>query len=161
LNEPISNGNARSVDVDRHAPGWFGGVVVAAALVSALATFLILAGLTPVLPTHGVVVWAFRINMVLVLVLVATVTWEARGIVRARMAGVAAAGLHVRIVGLFSLVATFPAILVAIVAMVTLERGLDPWFTGWIRELMQRTGQIAQSYRELQCRGSQPGEGHL
>ncbi len=152
MSEPIPTGNAHSVDVDRHAPGWFGGVVVAAALGSALATFLILAGLTPVLPTHDVVVWAFRINMLLVLVLVATVAWEARGIVRARMAGVAAAGLHVRIVGLFSLVATFPAILVAIVAMVTLERGLDPWFTGWIRELMQRTGQIAQSYRELQCR---------
>ncbi len=152
MNEAPLTGSASSVDVDRHAPGWFGAVVVALALGSALATFLILAGLTPILPTHDVVVWAFRLNMILVAILIATVIWEARGIVRARMARVAAAGLHVRIVGLFSLVATFPAILVAIVAMVTLERGLDPWFTGWIRELMQRTGQIAQSYRELQCR---------
>nr|WP_240539916.1 PAS domain-containing sensor histidine kinase [Salinarimonas soli] len=152
MNEPGSTRSASSVDVDRHAPGWFGAVAVAAALSSALATFLILSGLTPVLPTHDVVVWAFRLNIVLVLVLAGTVVWEARGIVRARMARAAAAGLHIRIVGLFSLVATFPAILVAIVAMVTLERGLDPWFTGWIRELMQRTGQIAQSYRELQCR---------
>ena len=152
MNDSSSSASASSAEVDRHAPGWFGAIAVAAALGSALATFLILAGLTPVVPTHNVVVWSFRLNIILVLVLIGTVVWEARGIVRARMARVAAAGLHVRIVGLFSLVATFPAILVALVAMVTLERGLDPWFTGWIRELLQRTGQIAQSYRELQCR---------
>ena len=66
--------------------------------------------------------------------------------------GAAAAGLHVRIVGLFSLVAVLPAILVAVVATVTLERGLDPWFTGSIKDLMGNTVAIARSYRELQCR---------
>ena len=71
---------------------------------------------------------------------------------RERRAGAAAAGLHVRIVGLFSLVAVLPAILVAAVATVTLERGLDPWFTGSLKELMNNTVSIARSYRELQCR---------
>jgi len=152
LSEASMTGDPRRAEADERMPGWFGAVVVALALGSALATFLILSGLTPILPTHDIVLWALRLNAILVLILIPTVLWEARSVVRARIAKAAGAGLHVRIVGLFSLVATFPAILVAIVAMVTLERGLDPWFTGWIKELMQRTSQIAQSYRELQCR---------
>jgi two-component system, NtrC family, nitrogen regulation sensor histidine kinase NtrY len=133
-------------------PGWFGTLAVLTALGSALITFLVLAGMTPLLPTHEVVVWALLANIILVLVLVGIVAWESRGLVRARREGAAAARLHVRIVGLFSLVATLPAILVAIVATVTLERGLDPWFTGSIKSLMANSVEIANSYRDLQCR---------
>jgi two-component system nitrogen regulation sensor histidine kinase NtrY len=132
--------------------GWLGYGAVLSALGSALATFLILAGATPILPTHNVVVWVFILNGVLIAVLLGIVAWQARKLVRERRAGAAAAGLHVRIVGLFSLVAVLPAILVAGVATVTLERGLDPWFTGGIKELMTNTVAIAKSYRELQCR---------
>nr|WP_246504813.1 PAS domain-containing sensor histidine kinase [Microvirga antarctica] len=122
-----------------------------AALTSALATFLVLAGLTPILPTHFVVIWVFILNGLLIVLLLGIVAWQTKRLVRERRAGAAAAGLHVRIVGLFSLVAVFPAILVAVVATVTLERGLDPWFTGSIKELMGNTVSIARSYRDLQC----------
>ncbi len=132
--------------------GWLGYVAVLTALGSALATFLVLAGATPVLPTHNVVLWLFILNGILILLLLGIVAWQARKLVREHRAGAAAAGLHVRIVGLFSLVAVLPAILVAGVATVTLERGLDPWFTGSIKELMSNTVEIARSYREMQCR---------
>ena len=132
--------------------GWLGYGAVLSALASALATFLILAGATPILPTHNVVVWVFMLNGVLIAVLLGIVAWQARKLVRERRAGAAAAGLHVRIVGLFSLVAVLPAILVAAVATVTLERGLDPWFTGALKDLMNNTVSIARSYREMQCR---------
>jgi len=52
---------------------------------------------------------------------------------------------------LFSLVATLPAILVSLVAMVTLERGLDPWFTGALKTLITDTVDIARAYRDNQC----------
>lgn len=123
-----------------------------ASLCSALITFLVLAGLTPILPTHEVVVWVLFINVLLVLLLAGIVTWEAWEIVRSRLAGVAGAGLHVRVVGLFSLVAALPAILVAVVASLTLNRGLDPWFAGSLRALMQNTVEIAEAYRDTQCR---------
>ena len=97
-------------------PGWFGSVAVGVALASALATFLILAGQTPILPTHDVVVWVFVFNGVLVLVLVGIVAWESRALWRARRTGVAGARLHGRVVGLFSLIAAFPAVLVSVVA---------------------------------------------
>lgn len=131
---------------------WLGAGIVVLALVSALVTFLILAGMTPISPTHEVVVWSLLGNVFLVLVLIGIVITEARGLIKARREGKAAARLHVRIVALLSLVATLPAILVAIVASVTLERGLDPWFTGAIRSLMLNTVDIAQSYRDTQCR---------
>jgi two-component system, NtrC family, nitrogen regulation sensor histidine kinase NtrY len=137
---------------ERHTgPGWFGGVAVLAALVSALVTFLVLAGMTPLLPTHDVVVWVLLINLLLVLLLIGIVAWEARALIRARRRGAAAARLHVRIVGLFSLMATLPTILVAVAATFTLERGLDPWFTGSIRSLLTNTVDIARTYRDAQC----------
>ena len=131
--------------------GWLGPAAVLAALASALATFLVLAGLTPIVPTHFVVIWVFVLNGALILLLLGVVAWQTRRLVRERRAGAAAAGLHVRIVGLFSLLAVVPAILVALVATVTLERGLDPWFTGSIKELMENTVSIARAYRDLQC----------
>jgi two-component system, NtrC family, nitrogen regulation sensor histidine kinase NtrY len=137
---------------ERHTgPGWFGGVAVVAALVSALVTFLVLAGMTPLLPTHDVVVWVLLINLVIVVLLIGIVAWEARALIRARRRGAAAARLHVRIVGLFSLMATLPTILVAVAATFTLERGLDPWFTGSIRSLLTNTVDIARTYRDAQC----------
>ena len=133
-------------------PGWFGSAAVGVALASALATFLILAGHTPILPTHDVVVWVFVFNGVLVLVLVGIVAWESRALWRARRTGAAGARLHGRVVGLFSLIAALPAVLVSVVATLTLERGLDPWFTGAIKDLMGNTVEVARAYREAQCR---------
>jgi two-component system, NtrC family, nitrogen regulation sensor histidine kinase NtrY len=65
--------------------------------------------------------------------------------------GLAGARLHVRIVGLFTLIAAVPAILIAIVASVTLERGLNPWFSGSLRELVTSSGTIAQGYQQQLC----------
>jgi two-component system nitrogen regulation sensor histidine kinase NtrY len=142
----------QAADSAQRSLGWLGPIAVLAALASALTTFLVLSGATPILPTHNVVMWVFVLNGALILLLLGIVAWQARRLVRERRAGAAAAGLHVRIVGLFSLVAVLPAILVAAVATVTLERGLDPWFTGSIKELMTNTVEIARSYREMQCR---------
>src|SRR5829696_3816018 len=139
-------------DSVHHGPGWLGPIAVLSALASALATFLVLAGLTPILPTHEVVLKVFAINGALVLLLVGIVAWQAKRLMRERRAGAAGSGLHILIVGLFSLVAVLPAILVAVVATVTLERGLDPWFSGSVRSLMSNTVAIARSYREGQCR---------
>jgi two-component system, NtrC family, nitrogen regulation sensor histidine kinase NtrY len=139
-------------EVAHQGPGWLGPMAVLAALGSALATFLVLAGLTPILPTHNVVVGVFMINGALVVLLLGIVARQAKKLMGQRRARAAAAGLHTRVVGLFSLIAVLPAILVAIVATVTLERGLDPWFTGSIKELMTNTVAIARAYRETQCR---------
>ena len=57
--------------------------------------------------------------------------------VQARRRGLAAARLHVRIVGLFSVIAAVPAILVAVVASVTLDRGLDRLISAPIKSVIK------------------------
>jgi len=60
--------------------------------------------------------------------------------------GRAAARLHVRIVGLFSVIAAAPAILVAIVASVTLDRGLDRLFSTRTRAAIENSLIVAEAY---------------
>jgi two-component system nitrogen regulation sensor histidine kinase NtrY len=141
----------RAAEAKARRSSWAGTLVVIAALGSALATFLVLAGATPVVPTYEAVLSVFLVNAVLVLCLVAMVAWETRSLVRARLAGAAGARLHGRIVGLFSLVATLPAILVAIVASVTLERGLQPWFSDRMRDVIFKSVEVADAYATGQC----------
>ncbi len=64
-----------------------GFVAVGAALLSALATFLVLSGLTPLPPTHNVVVSLLGINGLAALFLVAVIAREITQIVQARRHG--------------------------------------------------------------------------
>lgn len=142
----------RTDDPPRRISGWLGALVVGFALVSALTTFLVLSGATPVAPVHEVVVGVFIINGLLILLLLTIVAFEAAVLIRARRKGVAAAGLHVRIVSLFSIVAALPAVLVAIIATATLERGLEPWFSDRMRDVIFKSVEVADAYTTGQCR---------
>src|SRR6267142_1306374 len=57
-----------------------------------------------------------------------------------------AARLHVQIVSLFSVIAVLPAVLVAIVANVTIDRGLDRLFSGPTKEVIQNSLIVANAY---------------
>ncbi len=119
---------------------------VALALVSALLTFVVLTGLTPIEPTPQVVRTFLAINAGTILLLVAIIVREVIQMVQARRRGRAAARLHVQIVGLFSVIAVLPAVVVAIVANVTIERGLDRLFSGPTKEVIQNSLTIASAY---------------
>ena len=123
-----------------------GPVAVCLALLSAFVTFIVLADLTPVLPTHNVVVTLLLVNAAAVLLLLGVIVREVWLVVQARRTGRAAARLHVRIVGLFSIIAAVPAILVAIVASVTLDRGLDRLFSTRIRAAIENSAIVSEAY---------------
>jgi len=125
---------------------WFAPGAVVLALSSALVTFLVLTGLTPIVPTHEVVVTVLLVNAAMVVVLIGVLAWEFIGLVRARRRGRAGARLHVRIALLFGIVAVVPAILVAVIASITLDRGLDRWFSDRTRVLISNAVNIAQVY---------------
>jgi two-component system, NtrC family, nitrogen regulation sensor histidine kinase NtrY len=126
--------------------GILGPLAVGLALLSAAVTFLVLTGLTPVLPTHEVVVTVLLANVATVLILLAIIVREVGLIVQARRHGRAGARLHVRIVGLFSVIAAVPAILVAVVASITLDRGLDRWFSSRTQALINNSLTVAEVY---------------
>src|SRR5262245_52143498 len=87
------------------APGRLARVLgltaVALALLSALATFLVLANLTPIVPTHDAVTALLLGNAGTVMLLLAVIGWELWRVVQARRHGRAGSRLHVRIVALF------------------------------------------------------------
>ncbi len=120
--------------------------VMALALASAVATFLILMGLTSIVPTPEVVVTTLAICGVAGLVLLVIIATEVWRILRARVKGRAAARLHVRIVGLFAVVAVVPALVVAVVASLTLDRSLDRWFASRTQDIVATAGSVAQAY---------------
>ena len=130
--------------------GWIpralGLAAVALALLSAILTFVVLAGLTPIAPTHEVVVTLLLTNAATVFLLVLVIAREVWRIVQARRRGRAAARLHVRIVALFSVIAAVPAIAVAVVASVTLDRGLDRLFSQQTRSLIENSLIVADAY---------------
>ncbi len=123
-----------------------GPIAVGLALLSAFATFIVLADFTPILPTHNVVVVLLAVNATTVLLLLGVIVREVWQMVQARRSGRAAARLHVRIVGLFSIIAAAPAILVAIVASVTLDRGLDRMFSTRTRAAIENSLIVAEAY---------------
>jgi two-component system nitrogen regulation sensor histidine kinase NtrY len=121
-------------------------IAVVLSMISAFLTFVVLNGLTPIAPTPKVVVTFLLINAAAVALLVGIIVAEVWQVVQARRRGRAAAKLHVQIVSLFSVIAVIPAVLVSIVANVTLDRGLDRLFSGPTREVISNSLIVSNAY---------------
>ena len=124
----------------------FGLVIVLTAVFVSIGSFLILTGQTPAEPTPLVVRTAGIVNGLIVLLLIGIIAYEATGIWIARRRGRAAARLHVRIVLLFSFIAALPAILMMVIASITLNQGLDRWFGGRTEAIIETSQAVAQAY---------------
>jgi two-component system nitrogen regulation sensor histidine kinase NtrY len=129
-----------------------GPLAAALAMLSASVTFVVLADLTPITPTHSVVVTLLLINALTVFLLLGIIGREVWLVVQARRRGRAAARLHVRIVGLFAVIAAVPTILVAVVASVTLDRGLDKLFSSRTQAIIENSLIVADAYLQEHAR---------
>jgi two-component system, NtrC family, nitrogen regulation sensor histidine kinase NtrY len=136
----------RPAAATRLAAGMIGLMAVVAALLSALTTCLVLANLTFVSPTYNVVVTLLAVNFVTVLLLLAIIGREVWHIIQARRRGSAGARLHIQIAILFSVIAVVPAVLVAVVASINLDRGLDRLFLIRTRAVMENSVIVSQAY---------------
>jgi two-component system, NtrC family, nitrogen regulation sensor histidine kinase NtrY len=123
-----------------------GAAAVLIALLSASATFFVLAGLTPIAPVHDVVVKLLLGNVVTGLLLLAIIGREVFVVVQARRRGRAGSRLHIQIVALFAVIAAVPTILVAVVASTTLDRGLDRYFSSRTRAMIEQSLIVANAY---------------
>lgn len=125
---------------------WIGLSVVVLSLVSALATYFILTGLTPIAPRGEVVFVVLFLNVVLILTMIAMLAWQMAGLGRAWREKQPGARLHIRIVALFSLIAALPALVLAVAATVTFSRSLDGWFSSRTRAIITSSREVATSY---------------
>jgi two-component system nitrogen regulation sensor histidine kinase NtrY len=140
---PIDPGAATPMPI---ASRLIGAIAVGAALLSATATFLVLAGLTPISPVHEVVVTLLCVNAATGFLLLAIIGREIWSVVQARRRGRAGSRLHVQIVGLFVVIAAVPTILIAVVASTTLDRALDRFFSTRMRAMIEQSVTVADAY---------------
>lgn len=123
-----------------------GVLAILGAMISAAVSFAILIGVTPITPDQTTTLTLIAINAGFVLLLIGLIVREIHRIYVARRRGKAASRLHVRIVTMFSLVAAIPAIMVAVVASVTLDLGLDRWFELRTKAIISSSLSIADAY---------------
>ncbi|HKD47544.1 MAG TPA: PAS domain-containing sensor histidine kinase [Rhizomicrobium sp.] len=116
------------------------------AVISGAVTYAILSGLIPFTPGRAGLIVLLLINLTLGLSLGALIAWRLVRLWSERKSGRAGARLHVRLVAWFGTIAVVPAILIAIFAAVTLNLGLEAWFSDRVKEALGSAVNVAQHY---------------
>jgi two-component system nitrogen regulation sensor histidine kinase NtrY len=123
-------------------------IVALAALVSGILTYLRLTGLAPYDPTPATMVVLIVVDLSLVLALAALIVWRLARLWTERKSGAAGSKLHLRLVAMFSAIAVLPAILVAIFAAVSLNLGIEAWFSERVQTALANSVSVADAYVE-------------
>jgi two-component system, NtrC family, nitrogen regulation sensor histidine kinase NtrY len=112
---------------------------------------LVVADYTPISPSTQVVLSLFALNIFFILLLAVILAAEVWLLVAARRAGAAGSRLHIRMVALFAGIAAAPAILIATVGTITLERTLNPAFMKDVGQFINDTGRVARITSQSYC----------
>ena len=89
-------------------------------------------------------------DLVYILVLAALVLGQVARLIAARRAKSAGSRLHLRLIGVFALLALIPAVTVAIFAGLTLNVGLEGWFSDRVRAVVRSSLTAAEAYESEQ-----------
>ncbi len=122
--------------------------VAVAAIISGGVTYAHLTGMMPYEPTPQVLVILLLVNLTLVLTLAALILWRLVGLWAERRSGAAGARLHLRLVAQFSIIAVVPAVLVAVFAGLSLNLGVEAWFSERVRAALDNSVSVANAYVE-------------
>ena len=117
--------------------------------VLALSTYLILGPLGQAGNTLGLRLILLA-DIVYILVVAALVLAQVGRLIAARRAKSAGSRLHLRLTGVFALLALIPTVTVAIFAGLTVNVGLEGWFSDRVREVVGSSLAAAQAYEEEQ-----------
>src|SRR5712672_1103927 len=139
----------------RHVRSWTGGIGVwrrlavalaAAALASGIATYLALTGAPPFGPRPVLVLLLLNLDLVLLLALAAVVAKRLFEVRAERRRNLAGSRLQVRLVGLFSLIAVLPTIIVAVFSYLFFSFGVESWFSDKVRTAISESVAVADAY---------------
>jgi len=149
---PSSGWTARALRwlTEERARFVFGGAYGVAAIITAVGVWLVAAA--PATGEAGAIVSASRpilivllLNLLLIAALAVAVGLRLRALVR-EQADDAGARLHLRFVTYFSAVAVVPAVLVALVFGVLVNRGVEGWFSSNVRAAVENSADIGRGY---------------
>ncbi len=151
-NSPEFSGNedVQFVSLRQRGIGRAGAGLVILAIGLGVATFAILTGLTPIAPESDTIFNLLLANAAVLSVMALLIGWQVWQLLVARHRKIPGAILHARIVGQFSLFAAVPALVIAFFATVTLNRGLDAWFSDRMSVMVQTSVSIGEAYHEEQ-----------
>ncbi|HEY3778715.1 MAG TPA: PAS domain-containing sensor histidine kinase [Rhizomicrobium sp.] len=127
-------------------PSRLAGGVGLLAVTSGIITYATVTGLVPYHPTSAALIALLLSNLLLVLSLGALIAWRLVRLWIDRRSGIAGAKLHVRLVVIFSAIAVIPAILVAVFAAVSLDLGLEAWFSARVKAALGNAVHVAERY---------------
>ena len=85
-------------------------------------------------------------DLIYILVVAALVLQKVARMIAARRAKSAGSRLHLRLTGVFALVALIPTILVAVFSVLTLNVGLEGWFSERVRQVVDTSLLAAEAY---------------
>jgi len=122
--------------------------VAFAALISGVLTYINLTGLAPYNAQPATMVVLIVVDLSLVLALAALIAWRLTRLWIERKSGAAGSKLHIRLVAMFSAIAVVPAILVAIFAAVSLNLGIEAWFSERVQTALANSVSVADAYVE-------------
>ncbi|MBC57633.1 MAG: PAS domain-containing sensor histidine kinase [Confluentimicrobium sp.] len=89
-------------------------------------------------------------DMVYILVVAALVMQRVAQMIAARRRRSAGSRLHLRLTGVFALIALIPTVLVAVFAVLTVNTGLEGWFSVRVRQVVGSSLAAAQAYEQAQ-----------
>ncbi len=124
-------------------------VLVGLGPVLALITFLVFGPLTDFATTQTVRV-IFLLDAIYILVLAALVMREIARSIAMRRARSAGARLHLRLIGVFTSIALLPTVIVAVFATITVNIGLEAWFSDRVSQALGNSLNAALSYQDEQ-----------
>jgi len=117
-----------------------------AAIISGLVTYVALTRAPPLGPDPNTVLILLNIDLVLLLLLGALVCWRLVDTWAQRRRGSAGSRLMTRLVVLFSLVATGPAIVVTIFSALFFNFGIQAWFSERVRTALHESLAVTSAY---------------
>jgi two-component system nitrogen regulation sensor histidine kinase NtrY len=115
--------------------------------VLAVATFLILGPLDQSANSR-LLRAVLLLDLVYVLVLAALVLQRVAAMIAARRAKSAGSRLHLRLTGVFAIVALAPTVLVAVFAMISVNFGIEGWFSDRVRTVLGSSFAAAEAYQQ-------------
>jgi len=89
-------------------------------------------------------------DLVYILLVAALVLYQVAGLIAARRAKSAGSRLHLRLTGVFALMALIPTVCVAVFAGLTVNVGLEGWFSDRVRGVVENSLTAAQAYESQQ-----------
>lgn len=123
-------------------------LLVAAAVISGLATYAALTETPPLGNDPETVIWLLNIDFIILLLLVALIAQRIVGLWSGRKRGLAGSHMHVRLVYTFSILAAAPAIIMTVFSAFFFHFGVQTWFSDRVATAISESQAVAEAYLE-------------